>query len=172
MKTSSIIDIELSPFWISELFPYFFFGYGKDFIEYPIANLITPFVLTKSIREDILMTATVNSSFNSLFFNPSRKSKKRFRYNDDSLINSSCLHDINVKYHANKSITGKAIIIAYEKRYIDLREGKIFPVIKLDYRKNTEAFLRDYYKCANNLGVVFKSEEIKSLFIKCNIRSL
>ena len=172
MKTNSIIDIELSPFWISELFPYFFYGYNKTSINLSVVNLIIPFVLTKSIRESILLNANSNSSFNSLFLNTTRRNKNLFTFYDDSLINDSCLHDMQQKYLVNKELTGKALIIAYEKKYIDFKNGSIVPIELHDYRTNNDPFLRDFYKSANNLGIVFKSEEIKSLFLKCNIQQL
>lgn len=172
MKTNSILDIELSPFWISELFPYFFYGYNKSTVSIHLMNLIVPFVLTKSIRENILINANSNSNFNSLFFNPSRKNKNMFSFNDDSLINNSCLNDMQLKYLANKELTGKAILIAYEKKYIDIKNGCIIPIERRDYKANDERFLRDYYKCSNNLGIVFKTEEVKSIFLKCNIQQL
>jgi len=159
MKTNSVIEIELSPFWISELFPYFFHGYDKSFVNLHLMNLIVPFVLTKSI-------------FNSLFFNPSRKNKTIFTFNNDSLINDSCLHDMQIKYLANKELTGRALLVAYEKKYIDIKNGNIIPVEKMDYKTNDDPFLRDYYKSSNNLGIVFRTEEIKSIFLKCNIQQL
>lgn len=173
MKTNSIIDIELSPFWISELFPYFFNGYNKSIIDYSVIGLIVPFVLTKSIRENILVSANSKSSFNSLFFNPARGRKTIFTSNDNSLINKSSLSDIPLKYHANKELTKKAIFIAYEKKYIDFSDGRIKVIVKKDYKKDNDTnFLRDYFKSAQNLGNVFKNEEVKNLFLKCNIHQL
>jgi len=172
MKTNSIIDIELSPFWLSELFPYFFYGYNKSIVNIHLINLLIPFVLTKSIRENILLNANANSNFNSLFFNPSRRNKTIFTFNDDSLINNSCLHDMQIKYLANKELTGKALLIAYEKKYIDIKNGQIIPIEKKDYKTNKEPLLRDYYKSSNNLGIVFRTEEMKSIFLKCNIQQL
>ena len=172
MKTNSVIEIELSPFWISELFPYFFHGFDKSIVNLHLMNLIVPFVLTKSIRQNILVNANSNSNFNSLFFNPSRKNKTIFSFNDDSLINDSGLHDMLIKYLANKELTGKALLVAYEKKYIDIKNGNIIPIEKIDYKTNDDPFLRDYYKSSNNLGIVFRTEEIKSILLKCNIQQL
>lgn len=173
MKTNSLINIELSPFWISELFPYFFQGYDKSTINPNIVNLIIPFVLTKSIRENILVKANSRSSFNSLFFNPSKKSQTLFVSNDNSLLNKSVLSDLPIKYHANKELSKKALFIAFEKKYIDFANGNIKVIESKDYQKcSDDSFLRDYYKSAHYLGVIFKNEGIKNLFVKCNIHRL
>ena len=76
MKIESIINITENPFWISETLPYFFDGYAKDEIEIHVMYLILPFILTKSIREGILLSANSSSTFDSLFYAPSNKRKK------------------------------------------------------------------------------------------------
>jgi len=175
MKIESIINITENPFWISETLPYFFDGYAKDEIEIHVMYLILPFILTKSIREGILLSANSSSTFDSLFYAPSNKRKKVennvFETFNESLMNKTSLVVIEEKYHSYKELMNKVLLIAYRKNYYSLKRGKISPIKRFDYSKtkNSEDFLFDYFKCSRNLGIVFKDESLSNLYRKCQI---
>ncbi len=177
MKTESIISISESPFWISETLPYFFEGFGKEKININYMYLILPFLLTKSIRNGILINANTLSTFDSLFYNPSSKPKKENQLLEtfnESVMNKTSLAIIEKKFFQYESLISKSILLAYNKGYLKIKNGQIIVLKTYDYAKvkNTEDFLFDYFKCSRNLGIVFSKETPSSLYRKCKITNL
>ncbi|MDX8554974.1 DUF6521 family protein [Tenacibaculum sp. 1B UA] len=178
MKVKSIKDITENPFWLSSALPYFFEGYGKEKIDINIMYLILPFILTKSIRDSILITANSSSSFDSLFYTPASKSKnkknKMFETYNDSLMNKTSLVVIEEKYHGYKELMNRVLILAFKEGYFSLKNAHIVPLKVYDYSKakEKENFLFDYFKCMRNLGIVFGKESTSNLYRKCQISKI
>lgn len=158
MKANDVNSILFNPVWTSRLLHYFLSGaysIPNKNIKFELIYLVLPFIYDDLIFEK-LKRLNKNSSFNSLFKN--EELKNCLIRKDEQMVSFTDITNDALIYLGNQTQV-------YINKYIKAQSS-------LEYQnKNENPFLKDYYKAAYNLGLIFAKEDYLTIFLRIGAKS-
>jgi len=158
MKTSDVKILNYNPFWGKEILKHFLSGNPEMKSSINLSFLVFPIIFHELSRK-ILANANKNSSIESIFLD-----------NSDGI---TALAGIEKRYKIFKELTQKSIILACNEKSIMIEKGNIFLTEKVDFRVEKDIIIKEYYKSAHYLGLLFdRSNDELSIFLKLKIKEI
>ena len=158
MKASTLQILIYSPQWTSKLLHYFLSGVklkSKKGIKFELIYFVLPFVFDRSIRNK-LKSSNINSTFSTLFNHV--ELKKQLLLKDEEILNFKEITNSGFIYLGNK-------IKVDISDYLDIEETVM-------YQNEKNSQIRDYYKSAYMLGIIFAKEDYLDVFMKVGVTKL
>lgn len=143
-------------FFSSKIIAHFLSGCDNRNIRHESIYLVLPFVYYKDSR-DILKNATSKSNLNSLFLNDER--------------GKIALAGLEKRVDFFRSLTQTSLIVASKEFGVEINENVLIETI-LDYRNESQIFVRDFFKSANYLGKILSKTEMLNTFVKLGLRNI
>ena len=158
MKANDINTILFNPVWTSRLLHYFLSGahsIPNKNIKFELIYLVLPFIYDDLIFEK-LKRLNKKSTFNSLF-------------NNEELKN--CLIRKDEQMVSFTDITNDALIYLGNQTQIYIDKHILAKSVLKYQNENKDPFLKDYYKAAYNLGIIFAKEDYLTIFLRIGAKS-
>ncbi len=150
------LTLSLNPFWLAELIEHFVDGYSKP-TPFQLAFLMVPLVLRSESRLN-LRNLNKNSTIYSAFLDSADKRKR--------------VSALQIGVENYRDYTKDAFVVYASK-------GNEFDVLMNNSDsfvsragKTTDTAVKDYFKAAYNLGLVFAKEDLACCFYKLGVFSV
>jgi len=161
MKSEDLVNLMLSPLWVSKLLHHFLSGaqqVNPKGIKTELLYVLLPFIIDDVTREK-LSRAMIKSTFSSIL------------KNKDTLEIKNSLLNKNNQVEQYREFTNRGIIYLgnIETLKID-RLTSIENIIK--FQKEKQDINRNYCKAAYYLGVIFAKEDYRNVFVKLGITNI
>jgi len=150
MKIENINDILFSPLLTSNLVLYFLSGTKNNKIKIELIYFVLPIIYNSTLRNKLLKCK-------------SSSSLKTF-LTDDIKID---LIDLSKRMQAYNTLTNESIITL--SNYIKIEISDFLSIQQEDvvnFKNEKNEILREYYKSAFYLGLIFSKEDYKTIFYK------
>lgn len=129
-------------------------GYEKE-VDLPLVYLVLPYILYEPSR-NFLKTANKKSSIYTLLVDKGR---------------SSNTAGIEKRYDFFKDLTSEAIVVAHNEGLIEV-DTKLKVLKEINYQKENDGNLREYYRAAYYLGKIFSMYRTVDIFLKTGVKKL
>ena len=156
MDFKSIEILSHNSFFSSKMLSHFLSGCENNHIRNEFIYLVLPLVFYKDSRE-ILKKATSESTLNSVFLNNER--------------GKIALAGLEKRVDYFKPLTQKSLVVAAKD--FEIKVGENISIDEsLDYSKEKEPYIREYFRAANYLGKILSKSMVFDAFIKLGLKNI
>lgn len=152
-------DIEIlscNSFFGSNLIAHFLSGCDAHQIRAEFIYLLFPFVFKKDARE-ILASSKSTSTLNSAFLT--------------GITGKTALGGLEKRMQYFRSTTQSSLVVASKKFGVSIDEHLKLKT-PIDYKKEEEAYLREFFKASHYLGKILSKSDLIDTFIKLGLKEI
>lgn len=156
MDFKNIEILSHNSFFCGKLIAHFLSGCKSNEIRIELVFLLLPFVFNKDSRE-ILKKVNSESTLNSAFLNNER--------------GKIALAGLEKRLEFFKGLTQTSLVVASNEFTVKISE--IISIENpLDYGKEKELYIKEYYRAANYFGRILSNNDFFDTFIKFGIKDI
>ncbi len=156
MDFKNIEILSYNSFFCSKLIAHFLSGCEANQIKSELIFFVLPFVCKKDSRE-ILNSANKDSTLNSSFLNTER--------------GKIALAGLEKHIGYFKNLTQTSLVVAANE--FDVKISDIITIENpLDYSKEKEPYLRQFFRSSNYLGKILSKNEFFDTFVKLGMKDI
>lgn len=153
MSIKHIENLSINPFFASKILQHFISGSKEHIVGLELIYLVLPFVYYEDTRK-LLIKANIKSDIYTLFKGDIHK--------------QASLSGLLERIDYFKKLTNQSLIVGHnESRF--LVSNNLILMEKVDYRREKNLEVREYFRAAHYLGIVLSKYENKEIFIKIGV---